>query len=128
LLAAPHYAVSRYQELALFPSDEPVPEATLATFWAYTGNLKKRYVGKLLTKLKDRSLLRLDGEAPNRLISLHDLQFDYLRVTADNLTSLHNQLLEAYRNECGNKWTAGRPNTSEAVMNCKLTMLSLFLT
>jgi hypothetical protein len=97
----------RYQELAIFPEDESVPEATIATLWEHTGNLKRRNVEKLLTKLKDRSLLRLEGEAPNRLISLHDLQFDYLRVTAGDLTSLHNKLLEAYGKRCGNKWSDG---------------------
>ena len=100
-------AVKRYRELAIFPEDESVPENAIATLWAHTGNLKKRNVGKLLTKMKDRSLLLLDGEAPNRLISLHDLQFDYLRATADDLTNLHNQLLEAYRKECDNKWIDG---------------------
>ena len=100
-------AVQRYQELAILPADESVPEAALATLWAHTGNLKKRISGKLLTKLKDRALLQLDGEAPNRLISLHDLQLDYLRATTDDLPCLHNQLLEAYSKECGNKWSAG---------------------
>ena len=100
-------AVLRYQELVIFPEDEFVPEATITTLWEHTGNLKKRNVEKLLTKLKDRSLLRLDGEAPNRLISLHDLQLDYLRATAGDLTSLHNKLLEAYGKECGNKWSDG---------------------
>ena len=100
-------AVKRYQELAVFPTDEFVPEVAIAMFWAHTGNLKKRNSGKLLTKLKDRSLLWLDGKAPNRLISLHDLQFDYLRAIAGDFTSLHNNLLEAYDKECGNKWSAG---------------------
>ncbi|MDY9927970.1 NB-ARC domain-containing protein [Methanosarcina sp.] len=100
-------AVLRYQELVIFPEDELVPEDTIAMLWKHTGNLKRRNVEKLLTKLKDRSLLRLDGEAPNRLISLHDLQLDYLRATAGDLTSLHNKLLEAYGKECGNKWSDG---------------------
>ncbi len=100
-------AVLRYQELVIFPEDELVPEATITTLWEHTGNLKKRNVEKLLIKLKDRSLLRLDGKAPNRLISLHDLQLDYLRATAGDLTSLHNKLLEAYGKECGNKWSDG---------------------
>src|SRR5208337_4768605 len=52
---------------------------------------------------------RLDGEAPNRLISLHDLQFDYLRATAGDLTNLQNQLLEAYLKDCRTKWSTG-PN------------------
>jgi WD40 repeat protein len=100
-------AVTRYKELAIFPEDEFVPEDAIATLWAHTGNLKKRNVGRLLTKLKDRSLLRLDGEAPNRLISLHDLQFDYVRATTGDLTISHNKLLEAYGKECDNKWSDG---------------------
>ncbi|MGE5399977.1 MAG: NB-ARC domain-containing protein, partial [Ignavibacteriales bacterium] len=100
-------AVNSYQELAIFPSDEFIPEATLATLWAHTGDLNGRNSKKLMTKLKDRALLRLDGEAPNRLISLHNLQLDYLRATADDLHSLHNQLLEAYGKKCSNKWSEG---------------------
>ena len=100
-------AVMRYQELAIFSEDEFVPEAAISTLWAHTGNMKKRNVGRLLVKLKDRSLLRLDGEAPNRVISLHDLQFDYLRATAGDLTHLHNNLLEAYSKICSNKWSSG---------------------
>lgn len=100
-------AVKRYQELAVFPEDEFIPEAAITTLWVHTGNMKKRNVGKLLTKLKDRSLLRLDGETPNRLISLHDLQFDYLRSTAGDFISLHNNLLEAYGKEYSNKWSIG---------------------
>ncbi len=100
-------AVLRYQELVIFPEDELVPEATITTLWGHTGNLKRRNVEKLLTKLKDRSLLRLDGEAPNRLISLHDLQFDYLRAKAGDFPNLHNNILEAYGKECDNKWSSG---------------------
>jgi WD40 repeat protein len=100
-------AVKRYQELAVFPEDEFIPEAAITILWVHTGNMKKRNVEKLLTKLKDRSLLRLDGEHPNRLISLHDLHFDYLRATADDLPGLHNNLLEAYGKEYCNKWGSG---------------------
>jgi WD40 repeat protein len=100
-------AVQRYQELVIFPEDEPVPEAAILILWAYTGNLDDWNIEELLILLKERSLLRIDGEAPNRLISLHDLQKDYLRATADDLPYLHNQLLKAYNKGCGNKWDNG---------------------
>ena len=100
-------AVLRYQELVIFPEDELIPETTITTLWEHTGNLRKRDVERLLIRLKDRSLLQLDGKTPNRLISLHDLQFDYLKATASDLLSLHNQLLEAYGKECKNKWSYG---------------------
>jgi hypothetical protein len=102
-------AVKRYLELVIFPKGELVPEAAITTLWAHTGNMKKRNVGKLLIILKNRSLLRLDGEASNRLISLHDLQFDYLRAKAHDLPSLNNQLLEAYLKDCRTKCSTG-PN------------------
>ncbi|MGE5465510.1 MAG: hypothetical protein ACM3QR_00370, partial [Syntrophothermus sp.] len=100
-------AVQRYHELTVFPAGGYVPEAAISTLWAHTGDLNGRNSKKLMTKLKDRALLRLDGEAPNRLISLHNLQLDYLRATADDLHSLHNQLLEAYGKKCSNKWSEG---------------------
>ncbi|WP_155395974.1 NB-ARC domain-containing protein [Methanosarcina mazei] len=100
-------AVLRYQELAIFPEDELVPENTIVMLWEHTGNLKRRNVEKLLTKLKDRSLLQTEGKAPNHLVSLHDLQFDYLRAKADDLPGLHNKLLEAYRKKCGGNWSDG---------------------
>lgn len=46
LLSEEPDAVKRYQELAIFPEDESVPEAAIATLWAHTGNLKKRNVGR----------------------------------------------------------------------------------
>lgn len=100
-------AVLRYQELVIFPKGELILETTITTLWEHTGNLRKRDVERLLIKLKDRSLLQLDGKTPNRLISLHDLQFDYLRATAGDLLYLHNQLLEAYGKVCRNKWSFG---------------------
>ena len=104
-------AVLRYQELVIFPEDEFIAEAAIATLWEHTGNLKKRDVEGLLVKLKDRSLLQLDGKIPNRHIYLHGLQSDYLvaKSKAENVvvSCLHNQLLEAYSKICSNKWTAG---------------------
>ncbi len=98
-------AIQRYQELAIFPKNEFVPEAAIETLWIHTGNLKKRNVDKLLTKLKDRALLRLDGEVPNRLVSLHDLQHDYVMNQMGNLKKVHNQLIQAYKSKCNGYWS-----------------------
>lgn len=101
--------VKHYQELAVFHADEAVPEAAVMALWLHTDGLKKRDVHKLLTTLERKALLRLEGKAPHRLISLHDLQHDYLRAVVDDLSSLHSQLLEAYQQKCTDGWHSG-PN------------------
>lgn len=53
--------------------------------------------------------MRLDGEAPQRKVSLHDLQHDYLRSVTTDLPGLHTTLLAAYRQCCTDGWASG-PN------------------
>jgi WD40 repeat protein len=102
-------AAERYWELAVFPADESIPEATVLQFWQYQGDLKARDARKVLTTLASKGLLRLDGEAPNRRVSLHDLQQDYLRAQQTELQILHGQLLAAYQQNCPQGWHQG-PN------------------
>ena len=89
-----------YGELAVFPSDEAVPEAAVVQLWVYTNGLNERSARQLLTTLGRKSLLRLEGEAPQRHVTLHDLQHDYLRAALHDLTGLHAELLAAYREKC----------------------------
>ena len=102
-------AAERYRELAVFPADELLPEATVLQFWQYTGDLKSRVARQLLTTLSSKGMLRLDGEVPDRRVSLHDLQQDYLRAQQTDLQSLHAQLLAAYQQACPQGWHTG-PN------------------
>ena len=102
-------AAERYRELAVFPADELLPEATVLQFWQYRGDLKPRVARQLLTTLASKGLLRLDGEAPNRSVSLHDLQQDYLRAQQTDRQSLHGHLLAAYQQACLQGWHQG-PN------------------
>jgi hypothetical protein len=102
-------AAEHYHKLAVFPADEAVPEAAVLTFWLHTGGLKKRDARKLLTTLERKALLRLEGEAPHRFVSLHDLQYDYLRAVVGDLSSLHGRLLDAYQRRCPDGWQSG-PN------------------
>lgn len=94
----PHWE-KHYLELAVFQVDEAVPEATIQTLWQHTGGLRERHVRKLLTTLERKALLRVEGEAFHRHIKLHNLHHDYLRAIQGDLTHLHNQLLEAYRQQ-----------------------------
>jgi WD40 repeat protein len=102
-------AAQRYQELAVFPAAVAVPEAAVLTLWAHTGMLPERNARRLLTTLANKALLRLEGNAPQRRIVLHDLQHDYMRAMAGDLKSLHGALLDAYAVRCSGSW-AGGPN------------------
>lgn len=98
-----------YQELAVFPQSEAVPEAAIVQLWVHTNGLNERAARQLLTTLGRKSLVRLEGEAPHRHVGLHDLQHDYLRAALRDLTGLHVELLAAYREKCPEGWHAG-PN------------------
>jgi WD40 repeat protein len=102
-------AAEHYHKLAVFPADEAVPEAAVLTFWLHTDGLKERDARRLLTTLERKALLRLEGDAPHRLVSLHDLQHDYLRAVVGDMSSLHERLLDAYREMCADGWKSG-PN------------------
>jgi len=79
----------RYLDFAVFPEDVPIPEAVLQTFWD-----QKEYSPLELTSLLvDRSLLRRDYEGH---LSLHDLQFDYVKKQAGDLKIRHDRLLQSY--------------------------------
>ena len=87
----------RYLELAVFPKKAAIPESAVRTLWGQSDNLEDYQVEIFLSSLNQRSLLRLDGEAPNRRVSLHDLQRDYVRAQHSDLLGLHKCFLEGYR-------------------------------
>jgi hypothetical protein len=96
----------RFAELAVFPPDETIPEAAVATLWSHTGPMKEREARRLLTVMERRALVRLDsevsetGDDPKRRVSLHDLLYDYAtRLTGDRV-ALHQQMLDAYYRRC----------------------------
>ncbi len=85
------------------------PEAAVTTLWG----LDERSARQLLNNLERKALLSFQGESPKRMITLHDLQYDYLqcylRQAPENSASLHKKLLEAYQKKCRGGWPAG-PN------------------
>ncbi|HRW82648.1 MAG TPA: NB-ARC domain-containing protein [Methanothrix sp.] len=96
---------ARYLDFAVFPGDTPIPESVLQTFWAPEG-LDEYDSQDAVDLLVARSLIRRSDDG---LLSLHDLQFDYVRKQVEDLTELHNSLLEAYRRKCPEGWHTG-PN------------------
>lgn len=98
-------AVKRYHELAMFPRKVVAPEAAVLTLWCREKGISERDARKLLTKLGRKALLTLQGAAPSRQVSFHDLQHDYLRAVAgDGIAALHNDIIEAYRAKCSGRW------------------------
>lgn len=109
---------TRLVELGVFPEDETVPEAAVATLWQHTGNLDDLDTQALLLKLKQRSLLHLTAPTDHAAttlgrVSLHDLIHHYcLRrapIEFGQPTALHDRLLDAYRKISPNGWWTG-PN------------------
>lgn len=90
----------RYLDFAVFPEDTPIPEATLQTFWELEG-LDKHDTQDVVDLLVERSLARRDEKG---CLSLHDLQHDYVRKQAGDLSALHNRLLSTYNRRCPDGW------------------------
>jgi hypothetical protein len=74
-------AARRYLELGVFPAGAAVPEAAVIVLWQRADDLSDRDARALLARLERNALLRLEGIAPNRTVTLHDLQYDYLTTT-----------------------------------------------
>jgi hypothetical protein len=98
-----------YLELAVFPQGVSIPETAVRTLWGRAGGLNPRTADKLIATLARRALIRLSGQSPRRSIQLHDLQHDYARAAAGDLTVLHMSLLDAYRGTFSGDWHHG-PN------------------
>jgi WD40 repeat protein len=104
----------RFAELAVFDTDDTVPEATAHVLWTHTGELSDRNCTKLLINLAERSLVQLDANPdasgkPQRRFRLHDLLHDYAVRIVGEPVALHGKLVEAYRKQCPDGWHTG-PN------------------
>jgi len=93
---------NRYLDLAAFPEDTIVPLEALETFWEPEG-LNKFDVSDLTDEFINRSLARSGGNG----LTLHDLQYDFVRSQGGDLKALHRRLLDAYGKKCPNGWPSG---------------------
>ncbi|MCT7969452.1 NB-ARC domain-containing protein [Laspinema sp. D1] len=83
----------RYLDFAIFPEDTPIPEAVLVGFWAREG-LTEYDVQDVVDTLVQRSLAFRD---PQGRITLHDLQFDYVRKQVGEIALRQERFLNSYR-------------------------------
>lgn len=93
-------AATRYFDLAAFRWDTPVPEPAITTRWMAAPDVDEPRAAKLLGHLSAKALVRTEGEAPHRSVSLHDLQQDYLtasaRMLGRTLAQEHGAILDSY--------------------------------
>jgi hypothetical protein len=95
-----------YLKLAVFKPDEAVPETAIAVLWDEDGTSRARIARKRVTTLAQKALLTVEGQAPDRRVSLHDLQHDFLRAAATDLPGLHAEFVRRYR-ERSPAWPLG---------------------
>ena len=98
---------ARYCDLAIFPRGESIPESVVLMLWEQTTDCSRQQFQADLRTLEKSALLRIEGDAPNRRVSLHDLPHDLIRRTHPSLTKAHYQLLEGYRQQCPEGWPGG---------------------
>lgn len=86
----------RYEELVVFPPDEPLDHDSVAALWSATAGMKPHHVEQALRDLRDCALMKSNAEDTE--FELHDLQVDYLRgaVSQPRQRSLHRALLESF--------------------------------
>ncbi len=96
-----------YLALAVFSDYSRIPQTTVVMLWRFLYQLLDDQANNFIKDLADKGLLDVKGKLPQRYISLHSFQHDYLCAEAD-LDKLHNHLLAAYRRQCGpHGWLSG---------------------
>lgn len=100
--ALPEDVRERYLEFAVFPDDFGVPEAALEVLWG-TAGLDRTDTQDIADLLVDRSLAQRTDDGR---LTLHDLQFDYVRKQVPDLPALHGRLVAAYASRCPDGWAS----------------------
>jgi hypothetical protein len=102
----------RFAELAVFATDQTVPETVVQMLWEHNARISARNCTKLIINLYERSMVQLDQKTNDdgsisRRFRLHDLLYDFASRMAGDLKPLHQTLLDAYRKQCPDGWHAG---------------------
>ena len=82
-----------HESLAVYPEDTRVPVTAIVRWWGHLYDLSSSGARTWLENLAASKLLTLDGD----IVTLHDLQRDFLLLRVESLSLLHHELLAAYR-------------------------------
>jgi hypothetical protein len=93
---------NRYYDFSVFQRSAAIPTTALETFWKPLG-MDTYDVQDTVDTLVDRSLLQ---RASDGSLRMHDLQLDYVQKRAGETVTLHERLLEAYREAGSSDWLA----------------------
>ncbi len=96
----PTEAKTCFLACAAFREDVNIPEATLIRLWSSVARASF-HAKRIADELERRSLLIRDDRSRYRI---HDLYVDYLRHAAAPLAQRHAQLVDRYREVCGEDW------------------------
>jgi len=81
-----------YLQLGIFPEDTDIPIEAIQGLW----NLSRINTEKLLEKLADSSLLKLDLAKSS--VRIHDVMRKYLIDNLENMAAVHKRLIETWPN------------------------------
>ena len=90
----------RYFDFAIFPEDTAIPEKVLQIFWESEG-LDEDDAEDVVCEFVNKSLASQDEDGNLRL---HDLQLDYVKNQTEDLSTLHNNFLQAYTQKYPDGW------------------------
>jgi WD40 repeat protein len=82
-----------HETLAVYAEDTRIPVVAVARLWAHLYDLTPGQTSERLGLLADRELISREAG----VISLHDLQRDFLLLRTPSVGLLHHELLAAYR-------------------------------
>jgi len=105
--ALPPFEAKKYLRFAAFPEDKQIPEHAVLTLWLYINGINEADGRRLFIKFKNKNLLKLEEKELPRKISLHDLQYDYVRSSFSNPQEPHENIIEAYGKKCNGEWHKG---------------------
>lgn len=91
--------LQRYQELAVFPEDAEIPQATVQRLWRQTASVGAPDVARLCRELVDLSLIQDYRLTPSPRMRLHNVLRRHLRqrVGSERLSAINLALLDAHR-------------------------------
>lgn len=96
---------SCYFALVVFPVGSSVPQSVILMLWKGRFGLSHASALSILLRLEQNALLSIEGQPPDRRVSLREVQHDFLIARAGrSISELHGKLLMLYANNYPAGW------------------------